>query len=101
MPRVTVRPSGIEIEVQPDEAVAEAAWRQGLTWPTTCWGQLSCMSCFVTVVDGELSAIPPEDEELDAMRLRMSDRVRGPLVRLGCQLRVKKDGLVVEKQGVR
>jgi ferredoxin len=59
------------------------------------------MSCFVTVVDGELSAIPPEDEELDAMRLRMSDRVRGPLVRLGCQLRVKKDGLVVEKQGVR
>ena len=101
MPRVIVEPSGIEIDVEPDETVAEAAWRQGLVWPTKCWGQLDCMACFTTIVDEELSAVPAEDEELDAMRLRLPARSRDPLVRLGCRLKVKKSGLVVEKSGVR
>jgi 2Fe-2S ferredoxin len=101
MPWVNVQPSGISFEVLPGESVAEAAWRQGYTWPTKCWGQAECMSCFTKVVDGELSAVPPVDYELDAMRLLMADRVRGPMVRLACQLKVKKDGLVLEKQGVR
>lgn len=101
MPHVTVQPSGIEIDVRENESVAEAAWRQGMVWPTKCWGQLECMSCFTKIVDGELSAVPATDDEHDAMRLRMTDRIRSPLVRLGCQLRVRKSGLVLEKQGVR
>jgi hypothetical protein len=35
------------------------------------------------------------------MMLRMARRLRSPLVRLACRLRVRKSGLVLEKQGVR
>lgn len=101
MPLVTIEPSGVELEVRPGESVAEAAWRQGYVWPTKCWGQAECMSCFTKVLGGELSAHPADAEEHDAMGLRMAERVRSPLVRLACQLRVKRDGLVLEKQGVR
>ncbi|WP_281356262.1 2Fe-2S iron-sulfur cluster-binding protein [Acrocarpospora macrocephala] len=101
MPWVTVEPSGVRFEVREGESVAEAAWRQGYVWPTKCWGQADCMSCFTKIVDGELSAVPAGTEELDAMRLKMVARVRGPMVRLACRLTVKKDGLVLHKQGVR
>lgn len=101
MPLVTIEPAGIELEVRAGESVAEAAWRQGYVWPTKCWGQAECMSCFTKVVSGELAADPADDEEHDAMRLRMAERVRSPLVRLACQLRVTRDGLVLEKPGVR
>jgi 2Fe-2S ferredoxin len=101
VPWVTVEPSGIRIEVQEKEPVAAAAWRQGFAWPTKCWGQAACMSCFTKIVRGELAAEPVTQEESDAMRLRMAKRLRSPLVRLACRLHVKKDGLVLEKRGVR
>src|ERR1022692_1670182 len=101
MPWVTVEPSGIRIEVQDRESVAEAAWRQGFSWPTKCWGQAECMSCFTKIVRGELAAEPMRQEESDAMRGRMAKRQRGPLVRLGCRLHVTKEGLVLEKRGLR
>lgn len=101
MPVVKVLPSGLEFEVNQNESVAEAAWRQGLVWPTKCWGQVDCMSCFTKVVDGELAVIPAAEEETEAMRARMSRKVRTPLIRLGCRLRINGDGVVLEKQGVR
>lgn len=102
MARVTVQPCGSELDVAEGESVAEAAWRQGHEWPTQCWGQADCMTCFTRIVGGELSALPAEQEELDAIRLRMSPRFRtDPLVRLACRLRCAGDGLVVEKRGFR
>jgi 2Fe-2S ferredoxin len=101
MPIVTIVPSEIKIDVNEGEPVAEAAWRQGLVWPTKCWGQLDCMSCFTKILDGELSAKPADDEEVHAMRLRMAPRMLSTLVRLGCRLIVLKPGLVLEKHGVR
>ncbi|WP_373693975.1 2Fe-2S iron-sulfur cluster-binding protein [Parafrankia sp. BMG5.11] len=98
---MTVEPSGIRIEVHEKESVAAAAWRQGITWPTKCWGQAECMSCFTKIVGDELAAEPMTQEESDAMRLRMAKRVRSPPVRLACRLHVEKDGLVLEKRGVR
>lgn len=102
MARVRVEPAGVEFEVDDAESVAEAAWRQGFVWPTRCWGQIDCMSCFTKIVDGELAAIPAEDAELDAIRLKLAGRLKtDPTVRLGCQLRCRGDGLVVEKRGFR
>jgi 2Fe-2S ferredoxin len=101
MPWVNVQPSDVDLEVLAGETVAEAAWRQGYFWPTSCWGQADCMSCFTKIVAGELSAEPAAEEELDAMRYRMAPRVLGPLVRLACRVRVKRPGLVLEKPGLR
>jgi 2Fe-2S ferredoxin len=98
---VRVEPSGFEFDVRPGESVAEAAWRLGYRWPTSCWGQAECMLCFVTVTAGELHTQPPEDDELLAMQTRMPARARTPLTRLACRLRVNGPGVVVEKRGVR
>jgi ferredoxin, 2Fe-2S len=98
---VTVRPSGIELDVRNGETVAEAAWRLGYRWPTKCWGQAECMACFAKVVDGERSAVPAAAFELDQMRLFMTANMQSNLVRLGCQLTVRGPGLVLEKNGVR
>lgn len=102
MPHVKILPAGVTIEVKPGEAVAEAAWRQGFVWPTQCWGQADCMSCFTKIVDGERDAIPAEETELDAIRLKMTGRMRNDsLIRLACQLRCTGSSLVLEKRGFR
>lgn len=99
---VRVLPAGVDLEVEAHETVAEAAWRQGFVWPTQCWGQVDCMACFTTIIDGEQDAHPADEVELDAKRLKMP----GPMaadgrVRLACQLRCKGTSLVVEKRGFR
>lgn len=102
MPRVTIQPSGVALEVNQGESVAEAAWRQGYIWPTQCWGQADCMTCFTKILDGELSAVPADEFELDAKRFKMTDKFRSsPLIRLACQLRCTGNDLVLEKHGFR
>lgn len=100
MTKVRIEPSGLEFDVGPHEAVAEAAWRQGYVWPTKCWGQEQCTVCFVKVLDGELNVAPPKDDELFAMRTLMPRRLRTSLTRLGCQIRLTGEGVVLEKKGV-
>jgi 2Fe-2S ferredoxin len=100
MTTVRVEPSGVEFDVGPKESVAEAAWRQGFTWPTKCFGQAECMVCFVKVVDGELGTAPPGDDELFAMRTQLPRRLRTPLTRLACRLQITRPGVVLEKKGV-
>jgi 2Fe-2S ferredoxin len=102
VPRVHIQPSDIDLDVERGESVAEAAWRQGYVWPTRCWGQADCMSCFTRIVDGEMSAVPADEFERDAIRLRMNPRLRSnPLIRLACQLKVRGSDLVLDKPGVR
>lgn len=101
MPTVRVDPAGLELEVGPGESLAEAAWRQGYTWPTKCWGQAECMTCFVKVIDGELSTELAGDDEEQQLATVLPPRLRGPLTRLGCRLRVIGPGVVVEKKGVK
>jgi 2Fe-2S ferredoxin len=100
MVKVRVEPAGVEFEVKPGESVAEAAWNQGYTWPTKCWGQAECMVCFVKVLDGELWTEPPEEEELGRLRSLLPVRLRDPLIRLACRLRINSAGVVLEKKGV-
>lgn len=102
MPWVRIEPAGVRLEVRDGESVAEAAWRQDYVWPTQCWGQADCMTCWTKIIDGELSATPAEEFELDAKRFKMAEKFRSsPLIRLGCQLRCTGDDLVLEKRGFR
>jgi ferredoxin, 2Fe-2S len=98
---VRVEPLGAEIELFPGETLADAAWRLGFVWPTTCWGQADCMLCRVRIVSGEEFVAPPEEEEREALRVRLPAAARGPGVRLACRLTVQGDGVIVEKSGVR
>ncbi|MGW1029472.1 2Fe-2S iron-sulfur cluster-binding protein [Streptomyces sp. NPDC002577] len=100
MAKVRVEPTGVEFDVRTGESVAEAAWRLGYTWPTNCWGQAECMVCFVMVVDGELQTEPPEENELRQLRTRLPVRLRSPLTRLACRLKINGAGVVLEKKGV-
>jgi ferredoxin, 2Fe-2S len=100
MPVVRVEPSGIELELLPGEAVAVGAWRLGYSWPTSCWGQAECMLCRTEVVDGDEHVLPPNDDELEALRLLLPRSARRPGVRLGCRLVVTADGVTVMKKGL-
>lgn len=103
MPSVHIDGSDVDIDVNLGEAVAEAAWRQGYTWPTKCWGQLECMVCFVRIKpgDGEVNIVPPSEDEIVAMRAMLPPRLRSPMVRLGCRIEVCGDGVELEKKGVK
>ena len=98
---VRVEPLGAEIELLPGEALADAAWRLGFVWPTTCWGQADCMLCRVRIVGGEEFVDPAAEEESEALRVRLPVAARAPGVRLACRLKVHGDGVIVEKSGVR
>jgi 2Fe-2S ferredoxin len=94
--------SDVDLEVNQGESVAEAAWRQGYTWPTKCYGQMECMQCFVRVQPGlgELNVVPAGEDELLAMRTLFPAKMRTSMVRLGCRIEVKGEGVVLEKKGV-
>lgn len=96
-----MQPAGFEIGVEAGETLAEAAWRLGYWWPTSCWGQADCMLCFVRVLSGEPGVVPPAEEELSQMADRLPASARGDTTRLACRLRVTGPGVVVEKKGVR
>ena len=100
MPVVTVMPGNLQIEVEPGEALAHAAWRQGYQWPTTCWGEAECMVCALELVSGENAVEPLGEEELAAIGERMPHFRRTTGTRLACRLKVLGEGVVVEKPGV-
>lgn len=98
MATVRVEPDGHHISVAEGESLIEAAWRQGYTWPTTCFGQARCTACRVEILAGTENVDPPEGDEVDA--LTSLGRRRSRTVRLACRLRPGGD-LVVVKHGVR
>jgi ferredoxin, 2Fe-2S len=97
---VRVEPLGADIELEPGEALADAAWRLGYEWPTTCWGQADSMLCRVEVIAGAELVEPAVDDERRAIARHLPRSQRGRAVRLACQLYVIGDGVVVRKDGV-
>jgi len=100
MTSVHIEGSNVDIDVKSHETVAEAAWRQGYSWPTKCYGQLECMQCFVRIKDGEINIVPAKEEEITAMRTLLPPRLRSRMVRLACRVEVSGPGVVLEKKGV-
>ncbi len=100
MPKVTIEPSGIEIEVSRGETMMAAARAQGYYWPTTCDMQCRCATCFVIVLEGADHLSPMSAAERKALIEQRGRRALEQLVRLGCQASVHGD-VTVRKPGVR
>ena len=101
MPKVTIRPLNVEIEVPEGETIMGAAQDQGYYWPTTCGGEGRCTTCACLVVSG-LEHLSPRGRSEE----RVLSEERGPGVlelpiRLACQTRVHGGDVEVEKPGVR
>ena len=101
MPKVTIRPLNVEIEVPEGETIMGAAQDQGYYWPTTCGGEGRCTTCACLVVSG-LEHLSPRGRSEE----RVLSEERGPGVlerpiRLACQTRVRGGDVEVEKPGVR
>jgi 2Fe-2S ferredoxin len=96
---VRVEPLGADVEVQPGETLIEAAWRQGLEWPTVCYAQAQCTLCHVRVLSGSGELGPMGEEEEQAIRTLLGRARRPDEIRLACRLEVHGDA-VVRKHGV-
>jgi ferredoxin, 2Fe-2S len=92
MPRVRFADQNVEVEVPIGSSLLTAAQTGGAPEGSACGGVCACSTCHVYVEQGgELLSEASEDEEdiLDkAFDVKMSSR-------LGCQAKLKKDGLVV------
>lgn len=96
---VLVQPTGIDLHVRSGETILDAAFRLGMRWPTSCYGQAQCTRCHVRVLAGAEHAGPVAVDEAPVLaRLRLLTGEDG--VRLACRLVVDGE-LTVEQQGVR
>ena len=100
MPRVTIRPKDIVIEVPDGVTIMKAAQDAGYYWPTTCGGEGRCTTCACVVVSG-MEHLSPRGRSEE--RVLVDERGPGVLeqaVRLACQAQVHGE-VEVEKPGVR
>jgi ferredoxin, 2Fe-2S len=100
MPKVTIRPLDIVIEVPEGETIMNAARAAGYYWPTTCGGECRCTTCLCTVIDGMDHLSPRGRSESKVLTEERGPAVLQRPLRLACQARVHGD-VVVEKSGVR
>lgn len=100
MPKVTIRPLAVEIEVPEGETIMAAAQAQGYYWPTTCGGEGRCITCACLVLRGMEHLSPRSRSEAWVLAEERGPQVLAQPLRLACQARVYGD-VVVEKAGVR
>ena len=101
MPKVTIQPLNRTIEAQEGQTIMEAAWADGLYWPTTCGGEGICTSCACTIEDGAENLDPlGRSERKTLSEERGEAALRNGSLRLACQARVRGD-VAVKKPGVR
>jgi 2Fe-2S ferredoxin len=62
---IQVEPSGAAFDIQANETIIQAAWRNGYTWPTICNGRGTCKTCVFLTLDGEpnLSVVEAWEQE--------------------------------------
>jgi uncharacterized 2Fe-2S/4Fe-4S cluster protein (DUF4445 family) len=79
---VDLQPVGRRVQVPPGTTVLEAAQESGVQLVAVCGGLGTCGTCRVRAVDGPLSALTAEEDDL----LSRAERERG--WRLACQAKV-------------
>lgn len=101
MPKITIDPLGLTIEAEEGVTIMEAAWAQGLYWPTTCGGQGICTSCACSVEEGQDNLEPMGRSERKTLASEFSEAtIQQRRLRLACQARIRGD-IRVSKRGVR
>lgn len=101
MAKITIAPSGLTIEAKEGVTIMEAAWANGLYWPTTCGGQGICTSCACTIEEGEANLEPMGRSERKTLASEFSQAaIEKRRLRLACQARLHGD-VRVNKRGVR
>jgi len=95
MPKVTfIGPDGrVEVEGARGQTLLDLAEHTGVKMGSACGGVCACSSCHCYVLEGGDELDDPSDAEED--RLDMAFDVK-PSSRLGCQVRLGDDDLVVE-----
>jgi ferredoxin, 2Fe-2S len=89
-----IEPAGVEIIVEPEETLFDAALREGYDWPTICVGQGTCTHCHIRLLCGEstVSPITTEYERRAIKRLAQRLYHNDPTgVRLACQVELCAD----------
>jgi 2Fe-2S ferredoxin len=100
MPKVTIEPSGIEIEIPEGETLMQVARDQGYYWPTACDMQGRCATCFILVEEGADNLSPMGRSEKEALLNQRGRKALDQPVRLACQTQVYGD-VLCRKTGVR
>jgi 2Fe-2S ferredoxin len=100
VPRVTIEPSGIEVEVAEGDTLMQSARDQGLYWPTACDMQCRCATCFILVIEGADNLSPMGRAEEEALLNQRGRKALDEPVRLACQTQVLGD-VRCKKIGVR
>ena len=93
MPRVSYKPEGMTVEVEPGTTILEAARRCGAPVGSACGGNLACSTCHVWVKKGLDSLSEMEDGENDILDKAFDVR---PASRLGCQAKVTDEDVECE-----
>ena len=101
MAQIHVSPAGVSFDIEANETIIEAAWRNNYTWPTICNGQGSCKTCVCMVTDGAEQLQPMEGLEAEGLaEIASSLPKRDGVWRLACQVKVTGD-VRLRKVGVR
>jgi 2Fe-2S ferredoxin len=89
VPVATIDPSGIQVPVESYETLFDALWREGYEWPTVCYGQATCGTCYVEVCEGLEHANQPEPDE-ERLLERINRRIveTRAMLRLACRLQI-------------
>jgi len=88
VPRVTIEPSGIELDIPAGDTLMQSARDQGLYWPTACEMQCRCATCFILVIEGAENLSPMGRAEKEALINQRGQTALNEPVRLACQTQV-------------
>ena len=93
LPHDEICPQGATFETKEDESICEAALRNDIKIEHACEMSCACTTCHIVLRDGEDSV-----EEADELEEDMLDKAWGltHTSRLGCQVVVGEEDLVVE-----
>lgn len=99
--QVKVQPRNVVFMARHGESVFDAARRNGILWPTRCFGRGACRQCYFEISASAMQALSAlNDVEEEALRRGLTEPLPGLHTRLGCQAKVLSDVEVI-RAGVR
>jgi len=93
MPKVTILPDGLEVDVAPGTSLLSASQKAGALHGSACGGVCACSTCHVYVLAGLESLGAPRERELDILEKAFGVNATS---RLGCQATVGEKDVTFE-----